>query len=144
MELFAALLVLVVAVGITSWALVAHRGGLRLAGPHHSAPASNRSVSVRSAPQSHSSKVLYDQDVVESDDVERDIWGDPVVATPALEQDAEPTDHDDLVIEWERSVPSEQDLWGEETITERSGTAELEHRAQPVDGGVDIWADATD
>ena len=144
MELLAVLLVLVLAVGVTSWALVAHRGGLRFVVPHHSAPASNRSFDVRNTPQSNASRVLYDQDEVEYDDVERDIWGDPVVPARTVEQGAEPTERDDVVIEWARSVPSEQDLWGEETITERSGTAELEHRAQPVDGGVDIWADATD
>jgi hypothetical protein len=143
MELLAASLVLLFAVGVASWALVAHRGGLHFAGPHSPASASPRTFGSTNAPQSPQTKGLYDQDEAERDDVERDIWGDPISPPELTEQDGETTDQDEVVIEWARSVPTEHDLWGDEVVAERRDEAEMEPRVQPVDDDVDIWGDAT-
>jgi hypothetical protein len=144
MELLAASLVLLFAVGVASWALVAHRGGLRFAGPHAAAPASPRPFGSTNAPQSPRAKGLYDQDEAEVDDVERDIWGDPISPPPTTQQDVETTEQDDVVIEWARNVPTEHDLWGDDVVAERREDAEVEYRASGVDDDVDIWGDATD
>ena len=143
MELLAASLVLLFAVGVASWALVAHRGGLRFAGPHSSAPASPRTFGSTNAPQTPQAKGLYDQDEVELDDVERDIWGDPISPPELTQQDVETTEPDEVVIEWAPSVPTENDLWGDEVVAERRDESEAEPRVRPVDDGVDIWGDAT-
>lgn len=134
MELLAASLVLVFALGATSWALLAHRGGLRLAGPDSPRPASARSFDATIGVRSQSVRGLYDQDEAEQDEVERDIWGDEI-------SPRETSERDEAVIEWAREVPDEHDLWGDADDAARRTDAESERRVLPVDDDVDIWAD---
>jgi hypothetical protein len=134
MELLAASLVLVFALGATSWALLAHRGGLRLAGPGSPRPASARSFDAAIGTRAQSLRGLYDQDEAEHDEVERDIWGDEI-------SPRETSPSDEVVIEWARNVPDEHDLWGDADDAARLTDAEAERRVLPVDDDVDIWAD---
>jgi hypothetical protein len=68
MELVAALLVVSFAVGVTSWALVAHRGGLRFDGLNPSHAWSARSFDATHAPYSYSANRLCDEDEADRDE----------------------------------------------------------------------------
>jgi len=83
MELLAASLVLVFALGATSWALFAHGGGLRVAGPDSPRPASARSFDATIGAQSQWAHGLYDHDEAEHDDVERDLRADDAISMRA-------------------------------------------------------------